>query len=73
MINCNELMNNDIYMNMINQNAMYIRNIAKGRNIRLIDKRHQKGERAGEKKEEHAVKIHPARIFKAEKEPLFAR
>ena len=33
MINCNELMNNDIYMNMINQNAMYIRNIAKGRNI----------------------------------------
>lgn len=29
MINSNELMNNDIYMNMINQNAMYIKKIAK--------------------------------------------
>lgn len=33
MINKNELMNNDIYMNMINQNTMYIKKIAKENNI----------------------------------------
>ncbi len=33
MINVKELMNNDMYMNMINQNAMYIKKIAKENNI----------------------------------------
>ena len=33
MMNSNELMNNDIYMNMVNQNAMYIKNVAKENNI----------------------------------------
>ena len=33
MMNINELMNNDIYMNMINQNVMYIKKIAASNNI----------------------------------------